>query len=206
MIESALNALKKGKPVLLYDSQGRENEVDYVVFAPYATPLAIRTMRKDCGGLICLALGGEIAKNLGLPYMSDLMMKGSDTVKSMVPKRTAYGDKPAFSLSVNHRDTYTGITDNDRSLTITAFAKLNSKEELAKNFYAPGHVHLLIAKDISQRRGHTELSVELAKRAGITQAMVLCEMMGDDGNALDVAGAKKYAEKNSLLFVDGGLL
>ena len=140
--------------------------------ASSVTPKTIRTMRKDCGGLICLALGGSFAKALDLPYMTDLMGNGTETVRGLIPAKTAYGDKPAFSLSVNHRKTYTGVTDNDRALTIREFSKLKTKYELTKNFYAPWHVHLLIAKDLNMRRGHTELSVELAKRAEIGRAHV----------------------------------
>ncbi len=204
MFDAILKRLGEGGAILLHDSSGRENEVDYVVPAWAVKPETIRTMRKDCGGLICLSIGGEFARKLDLPYMTDLMGLGADTVKSLIPKRTAYGDKPAFSLSVNHRRTYTGITDRDRALTITEFAKLGDKEELVESFYAPGHVHLLIAKSLKDRRGHTELSIELAKMAGITEAMVLCEMMGDDGNAMKKADAEAYAEKNGFLFADGG--
>jgi 3,4-dihydroxy 2-butanone 4-phosphate synthase len=206
MLADALTSLKKGYPILLFDSSGREGEVDYVVPASAVEPETIRTMRKDCGGLICLAIGWEFAQALELPYMVDLMSLGGDTSRGLIPEKTAYGDKPAFSLSVNHRRTFTGITDRDRSHTISEFARLKSKEELVENFYAPGHVHLLIAKDINKRRGHTELSIELSRRAGIAPSMVLCEMMGDDGNALSVEDAREYAKKEELMFVDGGLL
>jgi len=132
------------------------------------------------------------------------MLKSNDIVRKLIPEKTAYGDKPAFSLSVNHRDTYTGVTDKDRALTIKEFAKVEAPEELAKNFYAPGHVHLLIAKTIKERRGHTELSTELARRAGLKETMVLCEMMGDNHNALSVEDAGKYAKKHGLVLLDGG--
>lgn len=124
MIDKAIQELKKGSMILLHDSSGRENEVDMVVHASKVKPGTIQTMRKDGGGLICLAIGREIAEKLTLPYMTDLMGKSNETVKSLIPQRTAYGDKPAFSLSINHRDTYTGITDNDRALTITEFSKV----------------------------------------------------------------------------------
>ncbi|MBU0761988.1 MAG: 3,4-dihydroxy-2-butanone-4-phosphate synthase [Candidatus Altiarchaeota archaeon] len=205
MIGDALSSLRRGFPILLFDSSGREDEVDYVMPANAIKPETIRTMRKECGGLICLAISGEFAKTLDLPYMVELMSK-DDRVRGLIPERTAYGDKPAFSLSINHRSTYTGVTDNDRAFTIAEFAKLKTNEELVKSFYAPGHVHLLIAKRLSDRRGHTELSIELSNRACIAPAMVLCEMMGDDGTALSVSDAKTYAEKNRIQFVDGGQL
>ena len=204
MIREAIKELKKGKIVLLHNASEREDEVDMIIHASATKPDTIRTMRKDGGGLICLAIGGETAKRLNLPYLTELMIKSNDTVRQLIPQKTAYGDKPAFSLSVNHRKTYTGITDKDRALTITEFSKLDNPTDLAKNFYAPGHIHLLIAKNISERRGHTELSTELAKKAGLNQAMVLCEMMADDGRALSAKDAKKYADKYGLVLVDGG--
>ncbi|MBD3389008.1 MAG: 3,4-dihydroxy-2-butanone-4-phosphate synthase [Candidatus Altiarchaeales archaeon] len=206
MIEDAIKALKNGDMVLLHDASGREDEVDMVVHASAVKPETIRRMRKDGGGLICLALSKEKGESLDLPYMTELMIKSNDTVRNMIPVKTAYGDKPAFSLSVNHRDTYTGITDRDRALTITELERADSPDELAGNFYAPGHVHLLIARSIEERRGHTELSTELARRAGMTGAVVLCEMMADDGNAMSVEEAGRYAEDNGIILADGGML
>ncbi|MFH0862435.1 MAG: 3,4-dihydroxy-2-butanone-4-phosphate synthase [Candidatus Altiarchaeota archaeon] len=206
MLDAALEELRKGRMILLHDSSDRENEVDIVINGPFTTPETIRTMRKDAGGLICLAISRENASRLSLPYMTDLMSASNDTVRRLIPERTAYGDKPAFSLSINHRKTYTGITDNDRALTITEFAKTENRKLLTENFYAPGHVHLLIAKTLKERKGHTELSIELAKRGGLNETMVLCEMMADDHNALSFDGAKAYAKKHGLLMVDGGEL
>ena len=206
MLDEALKELKKGGMILLHDSSDRENEVDMVINGPSTTPETIRTMRKDAGGLICLAISKDIAQRLSLPYMTDLMSASNDTVRQLIPERTAYGDKPAFSLSINHRKTYTGITDNDRALTITEFSKTEDRRRLTEDFYAPGHIHLLIAKTLKERRGHTELSVELAKRGGLAQTMVLCEMMADDHKALSFEGAMSYAKVHGLLMVDGGEL
>lgn len=189
--------------MLVHDSSGREDEVDMVLAAHAATPEMIRTMRKDGGGLICLALGGDISKSLGIPFMADMLESFGGKIGRMVPKKTAYGDRPAFSIPVNHRDTFTGITDKDRSKTIMGFADRMSAGEFQKRYYAPGHVHLLIASDISQRRGHTELSCELAKRAGLPEAMVLCEMMSDDGGALSVEEAKRYGNRMGFPLIDG---
>jgi 3,4-dihydroxy 2-butanone 4-phosphate synthase len=206
MLEEALSALRAGGMVLLHDASGREDEVDMVVPAPAVRPQTILSMRAHGGGLICLAIGGGFARTLDLPYMTDLMSHSTPTVKAMVPERTAYGDKPAFSLSINHRKTYTGVTDNDRALTITEFAKLEHGKEFAENFYAPGHIHLLIAKTLAERRGHTELSTELARRAGLKETMVLCEMMADDHEALTPEDAQKYADERGLILLDGGEL
>ena len=83
---------------------------------------------------------------------------------------------------------------------------MESPDRLTQNFYAPGHVHLLIAKTLGERRGHTELSTELARKAGLKEAMVLCEMMADDHNALSLEGAREYAEEHGLILLDGGEL
>ena len=203
-MDKAVNALKEGKMILLHDSSGREDEIDMVMPAGSVTAKDIYEMRKMGGGLICLAISSDFAKTLDLPHMTDIMEMSNETVKGLIPQKTAYGDKPAFSLAVNHKKTFTGITDNDRALTITEFSKLSNNRDLVKNFYAPGHVHLLIAKDLKMRRGHTELSIELAKKAGITEAMVLCEMMSETHNAQTIDEAKFYAKKNNLEFIDGG--
>ena len=206
MVERALQELKRGKIILLHDSDGRENEVDMVVHASAVTPQTIRTLRKDAGGLICLAIGGRIAEWLKLPYMADLLEDSNDVVRKLVAKKTPYGDKPAFSITINHRETYTGITDNDRALTITEFGKTEDNRDLIDNFYSPGHVPLLIARTLKERRGHTELSIELARRAGLRETMVLCEMLADDGKALSLEEAAGYARRNGLVLVDGGEL
>jgi 3,4-dihydroxy 2-butanone 4-phosphate synthase len=204
MLEKAIRDLCEGKTVLLHDAGKRENEVDMVVHAAAVTADTIKTMRRDGGGLICLAIGAGIAQELELPYMIELMAASNDTVRSLIPEKTPYGDRPAFSLSVNHKGTYTGVTDRDRTLTITEFPKLKTPQDLADNYYAPGHVHLLIAKELTARRGHTELSVELARRASLTPHMVLCEMMSDDHDAASVAEAGEYADRNNLILLDGG--
>ena len=206
MLDRALEELRNGRMLLLHDAGKRENEVDMVIHASAVTPDTIRAMRKDGGGLICLAVGRDTARKLSLPYMIELMSRSNEVVRKLIPERTPYGDRPAFSLSVNHRDTYTGVTDRDRALTITEFAKIEGADELTRNFYAPGHVHLLIAKTLGERRGHTELSLELARRAGLREAMVLCEMMSDDGDALSVGEAGEYAGERGLVLLDGGVL
>ncbi len=206
MLKKSLLELKAGRIALLHDSSEREDEVDLIIHASAVTPATVRTLRKDAGGLICLAIGKEVAERLSLPYMADLMAKSNETVRSLIPERTAYGDKPAFSLAINHRDTFTGIPDRDRALTISEFPKLMDAKELAEKYYAPGHVPLLIARALTERRGHTELSIELARKAGLGATMVLCEMLSDDGGALGLKDARAYAERNGLAFVDGGEL
>jgi 3,4-dihydroxy 2-butanone 4-phosphate synthase len=204
--------------VLVYDGKGRENEVDMVVAAEHATASHVASMRTDAGGLICLAISNEVAAKLGLAYMHD-MVAGLGKVNPIFTKLTegkaAYGDKPSFSISINHRDTFTGITDHDRALTITRMASVckniesTGVEEFSKGFRAPGHVPILIASRrlLQDRMGHTELCVYLAKLANISPAIVMCEMMDSSTHrALSLEDAKKYATKFGLPLVDASEL
>ncbi|MEM2137869.1 MAG: 3,4-dihydroxy-2-butanone-4-phosphate synthase [Candidatus Anstonellaceae archaeon] len=206
-LDSAIAALKKGEFVILHDGVGRENEADMVLLGEKITPEAVRKMRKDAGGLICVSLDSESAARLHLNFAVDLLAQTKNPLADMGNKKMKYGDMPAFSVSINHLSTFTGITDNDRSTTIREFAKLvkgkGGVEEFRANFRAIGHVFLLVSRGLEKRRGHTELSVELAKRAGVTPVMVLCEMLSDTGNAMTKEEAQEYARKNGFVFLEG---
>jgi 3,4-dihydroxy 2-butanone 4-phosphate synthase len=193
--------------VVIYDGDEREGEADLCIHAQYATSEVIRTLRKDGGGLICLALSSEIAKRLGLPFYTDILAASKHPLAGMECKKAAYGDKPAFSIPVNHKKVYTGITDIDRSRTITRMSELaedkgDIRSMVMEEFYSPGHVFLLIGRGIENRHGHTELTLELARQAGLSGAMVLCEMLGP-GKALSKDEAREYAEKNGSAFLEG---
>jgi 3,4-dihydroxy 2-butanone 4-phosphate synthase len=211
-------ALRAGRFVLMHDDKSRENEIDMVVAAEHVKPHHVATMRKDAGGLMCLAIANEITTKLGLVYMHD-MISGMGKVNPVFSKLTegkaAYGDKPSFSISVNHRSTYTGITDQDRALTISEMAKVcrdidsGGVEEFAKNFRAPGHVPILIASKrlLHDRMGHTELCVYLSKMAGIIPAVAICEMMDSTTHrALTIEAAQQYADKFNIPLVDASEL
>ena len=217
-LNEAIQALKAGKVVLVYDGKGRENEVDMVVAAERTTASHIASMRTDAGGLICLAISNEVAAKLGLAYMHDMVAsfgKVNPIFTKLTEGKAAYGDKPSFSISINHRDTFTGITDHDRALTITKMASVckniqsTGVEEFSRGFRAPGHVHILIASRrlLQDRMGHTELCVYLAKLANISPAIVMCEMMDSNTHkALSLEDAKKYADKFGLPLVDASEL
>ncbi len=203
--EEAAQALKEGKFILVYDGDEREGEADLMIHAKFVTPKAVERLRRDAGGLICLAIGGEEAEKLGLPFMTDVMRRAG--LERISCKKTAYGDEPAFSLAINHKKVYTGIPDNDRSLTITEFEKTLHSSEPKKafetDFYAPGHVFLLISRGLEKRRGHTELGVKLAQLSGLGGCIVMCEMLGS-GRAKNKAEAQAYAKENGLTFIVGG--
>ena len=216
-VEKALEEIRKGKIVLVYDFDDRERETDMTIASEFVTNETLRTMRKDAGGLVCTTTPYDVAKKIGLPFMADVFWDDIEKyplLRGMAPNDIPYDNtKSSFGVTINHRKTYTGITDNDRALTITEYAKTifqdKSPEEiradLGKNFRTPGHVHLLNTCEMPlvTRKGHTELVNALVKMAGVRQSATICEMMGDDGNSMRKELTKKYAEKNGLVFVTG---
>ncbi|MDH3277548.1 MAG: 3,4-dihydroxy-2-butanone-4-phosphate synthase [Nitrosopumilus sp.] len=208
-LESGLQSLKRGEFILLFDSAGRENEIDMVVAAEYVTPEHVARMRQHAGGLLCLAIDNEFGNSLGLRYMHDILAESS-TDKEMIMGLAPYGDRPTFSISINHYQTYTGITDKDRSLTISEMAKIfnieNRKKKFVSSFKTPGHVPLLLASKglLENRQGHTEMSIYLAKLADLTPVTAICEMMdAETYTALSVEKAEKYAKQNCIPLIDG---
>ncbi len=221
-IRDAIDALRQGKFVLLHDGKDRENEVDMLIAAEHVRPEHIAIIRKDAGGLICLALSYKVASSLGLTYMHDMLKRVADSnniLSRIIYSSTPYGDKPSFSITINHRDTYTGITDRDRALTISNMARVAAKvmngnsgegiEEFASSFRSPGHVPLLIASKglLAERRGHTEMAIRLAEVAGIAPAVAICEMLDSSTyTALSLDKAYKYARVNELCIIEGSML
>jgi 3,4-dihydroxy 2-butanone 4-phosphate synthase len=209
-LESGLESLKRGEFVLLFDSAGRENEVDMVVAAEFVTPEHVARMRQHAGGLLCIAIDNPFANSLDLRYMHEILDKSDITNKEMIMGLAPYGDHPTFSISVNHYQTYTGITDKDRSLTIREMANIykvdNQKKKFVSSFKTPGHIPLLIASKglISARQGHTEMSVYLAQTAGLIPVTAICEMMdAETYAALSFDKAAKYAKQNGIPLIDG---
>jgi 3,4-dihydroxy 2-butanone 4-phosphate synthase len=133
----------------------------------------------------------------------------------LAPNDIPYDTKSAFSITINHRHTFTGITDNDRAMTTSEFARLakdalndgaeRSRTRFGHEFRSPGHVHLLNASKnlLVARKGHTELTTALLAMSGLVPSATICEMMGDDGNALSKEKAKEYARRFDLCFLEG---
>ncbi len=208
-LESAIDSLRRGEFVLLHDSAGRENEIDMVVAAEFITPEHIARMRQHAGGLLCLAIDYSFAKKLGLRYMHDILSDSFES-KEMIMGLAPYGDHPTFSISINHYQTYTGITDRDRTLTIKEMANLykinNPKNKFISSFKTPGHVPMLIAEDglIKNRQGHTEMSIFLTQIANLIPVTAICEMMdADTYSALSFEKATKFAKQNAIPLIDG---
>lgn len=207
MRDDAIAALQAGDPILIYDDEDREGEVDLVYAAQHITPDAIARLRNDAGGLICCALSHDVCEQLGLPFYRDTI--DHDAAET---EKKGYGDHSSFSLWVNHDDTFTGITDNDRATTITALAEAAQTAEnggtyaFGEEFTTPGHVAVLRGAEngIMDRQGHTELSLALVQEAGLAPASVVCEMLDDDtGEALSVADARAYADEHGFVMIAG---
>lgn len=216
-IESALAALKKGEFVFVYDADGREEETDFIIAAQFVTSESIHTMRGDGGGLIFLIVDHDTKIKLGLPYLADLFYKEGGrwpVLKELIPHDIPYDTKSSFSVTINHRKTFTGITDRDRALTISEFAKLaeeireltpvKAQRLFGNRFRAPGHIPLCNSseKPLQNRFGHTELGTALMIMADLTPVAAGCEMM-DTENALPKEEAMKYAEEHDSVFLEG---
>ena len=217
-ISRAITDLQNGKFVLIYDDDDREGEADIVMASEFVAPESIRTMRKDGGGLIFLMTSSEIADKLKLPFLADLFSDVDDkypVLKELIPNDIPYDSKSSFSLYINHRDTFTGITDIDRSLTMNKFADLAKKIEniddgaatkmFGKEFRSPGHIPICVASKnlLNERVGHTELVVSLLNMADVIPVGSGCEIMGDTGRALSKTKAKQYADENGFVFLEG---
>ncbi|BCU70684.1 3,4-dihydroxy-2-butanone-4-phosphate synthase [Stygiolobus caldivivus] len=201
------NNLESGLPILIYDFDGREEEVDMVFYAGAVSWKTINILRKDAGGLICYVTGYTEAKKLGLTFMTEI-------VKEKYPqlyKRPPYGDEPAFALWVNHVSTRTGINDEDRAKTINKLHETVStikkdeneaRQKFYNEFYAPGHVPILISRGLKNRKGHTELTSSLLEYIGLEISGVIAEMLGD-GKSLPKDKALLYAKNNGFLFIEG---
>jgi len=214
-LDEALSSLRRGDFILLHDEGKRENEVDMVIAAEFVTPKHIARMRMDAGGLICMSINHELASSLGLDYMHEILSNSQNfdaDLKKMIIGTAPYGDRPSFSISINHKNTFTGITDKERAFTISEMAKLYKNDNTDKkilfnsNFKTPGHVPLLIASEglLSNRLGHTEMSIYLMKLAGLSPVTAICEMLDSQTfAALSTDKAKKYASDNAIPYFDG---
>lgn len=211
MIQDAYTALRQGEMVLLYDFDDRERETDFAIRSDMITSRDICLMRNDAGGLICTAIPFMAAKKLGLPFARDVL-RNCAMVEQLGDIPYDPSNNSSFSLWVNHRDTFTGITDRDRAKTVTALSVavesvLNGETYSFKDqFRTPGHMPVLIAAEhlLSQRHGQTELSVAMAEMSGIIPSITICEMLDDEsGYALSKEDAMRYARSHGLAFIEG---
>jgi 3,4-dihydroxy 2-butanone 4-phosphate synthase len=208
-LEQAVAAFRAHEPVLVHDADDREGETDLLYPATAVTSGAVARMRNDGGGLIFVALTDPVAERFDLPFLHEAISHPANDHTDL-----GYDAHPSFSFTVNHRDGFTGVTDDDRSLTIRRLGEVSDDEAydvdaFAREFRTPGHVHLLRAAPglLSERRGHTELGLALAREAGIPPAVAGCEMLDDEtGGALSTADAQTYARRHDVPFIEGATL
>ncbi|MFB6195719.1 MAG: 3,4-dihydroxy-2-butanone-4-phosphate synthase [Haloplanus sp.] len=205
-LDRAVAAFRAGEPVLVHDAADREGETDLLYPASAVTPDAVTRLRNDGGGLIFVALTDAVADRFDLPFLHEAVDHPASDHSDL-----GYDAHPSFSLTVNHRDGFTGVTDDDRALTIRRLGEVSEEtaygvDDFAEEFRTPGHVHLLRAAPglLATRRGHTELGLALAREAGSAPAVAGCEMLDDEtGGALSTADARAYAARHDLPFVEG---
>lgn len=222
-LEQAIAAFAAGNPVLVFDSAFRERETDLLWPATAATPEVMRQLRKDCGGLLFLAIGHDVGEQFGLPYLQDLhtqtsLVEENPVLGALITDDLQYDTRSAFTLSLNHRNTFTGITDRDRALTTRRFGELTREmldsgatqdvaiAALGAEFRTPGHIPLCRESPggLKTRQGHTELAVAIARLSGNVACTIGAEMLQPDGDgALPLEEAKKYGAERGIPFVSG---
>ena len=167
-IEEALEDLRKGKIILVTDDAERENEGDFICAAQFASTANINFMATYGKGLICMPMSEEYVKKLKIPQMVE---KNTDNHET------------AFTVSIDHITTSTGISAAERSVTALACVEENAKPE---DFRRPGHMFPLLAKKngVLERNGHTEAAVDLCRLAGLKECGLCCEIMREDGTMM----------------------
>lgn len=184
-IEEAVADLKEGKIVIVVDDEDRENEGDFVALAEGITPETINFMVTHGRGLVCTPISEEIARKLDL---SPMVTTNTDS----------HGT--AFTISVDHISTTTGISAQERAATVR---ELVNTESLPTDFKRPGHIFPLIGKNggVLRRAGHTEAAIDLAQMAGSKSAGVICEIMKEDGTMARVPELVELAKQHNMKLI-----
>ncbi len=184
-IEEALEDLRCGKLILVTDDDNRENEGDLICAAEFATTENVNFMAMHAKGLICMPMSEAYIKKLKLPQMVDCNTDNHET---------------AFTVSIDHVSTTTGISAAERSVTAMKCVSEDAKPE---DFRRPGHMFPLLAKKngVLERNGHTEATVDLMKLAGLKECGLCCEIMRDDGTMMRTPELIEMAQKYNLKFI-----
>lgn len=185
IIEEAIYDLIRGKVVIVVDDEDRENEGDLIALADKVTPETINFMITEARGLVCVPITPERAEALDLP--------------PMVSHNTDYHGT-AFTVSVDHVSTTTGISAHERAATIRALIDPNAKPQ---DFRRPGHIFPLIAKKggVLRRAGHTEAAVDLARMCGSVPSAVICEVIKEDGTMARLPDLQAFAAQHDLKLI-----
>ena len=184
-IEEALQDLREGKIVIVTDDEDRENEGDFICAAEFATTENVNFMATYAKGLICMPMSKEICDKLQLTQMVSNNTDNHST---------------AFTISIDHVDTTTGISAVERSITAMKCVDENSKPE---DFRRPGHMFPLLAKKngVLERNGHTEATVDLMRLAGLKECGLCCEIMREDGTMMRTPELIELAKEWNLKFI-----
>ena len=184
-IEQALEDLRQGKVILVIDDPERENEGDLICAAEFATQENVNLMACKAKGLICMPMSGELCDKLELNQMVNVNTDNHCT---------------AFTVSIDHVDTTTGISAAERSVTAMKCVEDDAKPE---DFRRPGHMFPLRAKEggVLKRDGHTEATVDLMKLAGLKPCGLCCEIMREDGTMMRTKELLQFAEEEDLTVI-----
>ncbi len=184
-IDQALADLRDGKIILVTDDPDRENEGDFICAAQFATPANINFMATYGKGLICMPMSGEMCDRFDL---SPMVAKNTDNHET------------AFTVSIDHVDTTTGISAIERSVTALAAIRPGTRPE---DFRRPGHMFPLRAKagGVLERNGHTEATVDLCRLAGLAPCGLCCEIMADDGTMMRTPELMAFAQNHNMTFI-----
>lgn len=184
-IEEALQDLREGKIIIVTDDENRENEGDFICAAEFATTENVNFMATHAKGLICMPMSKKFCDRLQLPQMVSNNTDNHST---------------AFTVSIDHVDTTTGISAVERSITAMKCVEDDAKPE---DFRRPGHMFPLLAKKngVLERDGHTEATVDLMRLAGLKECGLCCEIMREDGTMMRTTELIELAQKWNLKFI-----
>ena len=184
-VKEAIEELKKGKLILVTDDEDRENEGDLICAAEFATTENVNFMAAKAKGLICMPMSAEIAERLKFYPMVQVNTDNHET---------------AFTVSVDHKDTTTGISAAERGLTARMVV---SDETVAEDFRRPGHMFPLVAREggVLVRGGHTEATIDLVRLAGLKECGLCCEIMADDGTMMRKDQLEEFANEHGLVMI-----
>mgnify|MGYP000799827568 FL=1 len=184
-VEEAVKDLQDGKLILVSDDESRENEGDLICAAEFATTENVNFMATYGKGLICMPMSGDLCRKLGLTQM---VADNTDNHET------------AFTVSIDHVKTTTGISAEERGFTARACVSDEAKPE---DFRRPGHMFPLLAKKngVLERNGHTEATVDLCRLAGLKECGLCCEIMREDGTMMRTTELMELAKKWDIKFI-----
>lgn len=189
-INDVIERISRGEIVIVVDDEDRENEGDFVIAAEFVTPEAVNFMITHGRGLVCMPMSPSMLEKLGI----EPMLTG-DRVTVDTP----------FCIPIDHKGGTSGISAQDRALTVKACTSDDVKPE---DFHRPGHIFPLRASEdgVLARRGHTEATIDLARLAGCAPIGMLCEILNEDGTAARMDDLELLAKKHDLAFTSIELL